>query len=185
MLKYQSLNITLPCREKAKEYQNESMCLTEQLPYMGITVSTILFRGWWVFTIRPQQGTGHISPNKFQRTILHNETEAKEFNTVKYFSFLTKQYLMFEKASYCVGLCSSNALDFYSGGAWFKSYLGHWLSQLRFLLVFFSPSWQMLGLGHNCFLLNIYPNLFTCISTIQGLCSQRHWYHHKLIIPIK
>jgi hypothetical protein len=40
---------------------------------------------------------------------------------------------------------NGNALDSCFGGAWFESCLGHWSSWLRLVVLFLSPSMQMLG----------------------------------------
>jgi hypothetical protein len=47
------------------------------------------------------------------------------------------------------GWYSGNTLDLYSRGAWFESQLGHWLSGLRFFMVFLITSRQIPLLGHD------------------------------------
>jgi hypothetical protein len=57
---------------------------------------------------------------------------------------VTSQKTTFFKV-YPVGLYGDNTLHSYSEDAEFKSHMRHQLTRLRFLMVFLSPSRQMLG----------------------------------------
>jgi hypothetical protein len=76
-----------------KEYHIESICLTEQLNYMGTTMSAILFREEKNFVCDHNK-----IQDTYQRTTVNNRTEANKFSTVNHLLFKTR-YLMFEKTS--------------------------------------------------------------------------------------
>lgn len=50
-------------------------------------------------------------------------------------------------------MCSyfGNTVDFYSGDAWFRYHLAHWLCRLRLFIVLLSPFGIVLSVGHESF----------------------------------
>lgn len=83
-------------------------------------------------------------------------------------------------SSHLAGKCSGSTLDLYLGGALSESWFWHWLSWLRFCVVFFNSSWKnarmVLQLGHDYFLSSHHPSFALPFDAVQSGC----WQDHKI-----